>query len=267
MRGSGSNPGALLVRAAVAAVPLLSAAWLAGAVDSARGAERSTVSEAASVRKDTFRDIKLATKARAALSEDKQLSLLRLFIMVKDRVAILEGEVTSEEQLRAAAKRVEKVTGIAEVRTGLVRVVAPKSDDVLTIPLTVDPPVRTEVRSQNHATSTVARPTALPHVPQPSPEVVTVRLEAPIPLPPPGVEPVTSLRTTTPRGDDALAAAVEQARLANARFRSLEVEVRGDLVWLRGSAEQLDTGMEFARALTDLGVRHVVIQCTLPVGP
>jgi osmotically-inducible protein OsmY len=229
--------------------------------DFARGADSS---QATTVRKDTFRDIKLATKARAALSADKQLSLLRLFITVKDRVAILEGEVTSEEQLREAAKRVEKVTGIAEVRTGLVRVVAVKPDEVLTIPLTVDPPVRTESRSQTHTTSAAARPTALPRISERIPEVVAVRLEPPIPLPPPpGVEPSTNLRTPAPRDDDALSAAIERARLANARFRSLEVEVAGDLVWLRGSAEQLETGMEFARALTDLGVRHVVIQCTL----
>jgi hypothetical protein len=264
---SSCNPAALSRRASAALPLLLSVVSVAAVVGSAGGFEPAKSPEANPIRKDTFRDIKLATKVRTALSEDRQLSLLRLFVTVKDRVAVLEGEVGSEEQLREAAKRVEKVAGIAEVRTGLVRVVAPRPDDVLTIPLSADPPVRTEARSQNHTTSAIARPTALPHVSEPIPEVVAVRLEPPIALPPPpGVEPFTSLRTTTPRGDDVLSAAIERARLANARFRSLEVEVRGELVWLRGSAEQLDTGMEFARALTDLGVRHVVIQCTFPAG-
>jgi hypothetical protein len=63
-----------------------------------------------------------------------------------------------------------------------------------------------------------------------------------------------------------VAAAVERARQCNGRFRLLEVEIRGEQVWLRGTSNQIDTGMDFARTLTDLGVRHVVIQCNVRFG-
>ena len=233
------------------------------AAGSAFGSETTKISDTPAVRKESFRDIQLAKKVRDALKEDKQLDLSKLFVRVKDRVAILEGKIASEEQLRQAERRVKKVSGIAEVHTSLVTVVAPKIDDELTIPLLIDPPTRTETRFQDRGNDAVIRPIVLPHITEPIPEVVAVRLEPPIPLVPEHrLEPILTMRTKSPLTDDVVTAAVERACHSNPRFRLLDVEVRGELVWLRGTVEQLNTGMEFAQALTDLGVRHVVIQCT-----
>src|SRR5437588_3217752 len=140
MSRSGYHPGALAVRASAAVRLLLGLAALITVAGATLGAEAATPAETEPFRKDAFRDIQLARKVRDALKEDKQLDLLRLFVTVKDRVAILEGEVVSEEQLRTAAKRVEKVVGIKEVRIALVRVVERKRDDPLTIPLLPEPP-------------------------------------------------------------------------------------------------------------------------------
>jgi hypothetical protein len=258
MRRSG-DPVALKVRAWPKVRLVLALASLVVVTRAAPGSD-----PAPPAGRDPYRDIKLSKKVRDALKEDPQLSLLKLRVTVKDRVAILEGSVTSEDQLREAAKRVEKISGIAEVRTGLVRVVAAKTEVDLTIPLVLDPPTRTEAQSPIRITGAVARPTTLPRGPEPIPEIVAIRLEAPVPLPlPPGAASVTTMRTMPPP-EDCASSAVERARQANPRFRALGVEARGDTVWLRGSAEQLDAVMEFAQALTDLGVRHVVIQCTMP---
>jgi hyperosmotically inducible protein len=256
MRRSGGNPVALRVRAWPAVRLLLALASFTAVTGAATGSDA-----APSAGHDPYRDIKLSKKVRDALKEDPQLSLLKLRVTVKDRVAILEGSVTTEDQLREAAKRVEKLSGIAEVRTGLVKVVALKEEIDLTIPLEPEPPTRTEAQSPIRVTGAVARPTTLPRGGEPIPEIVAIRLNAPIPLPPPGAEPLTSLRAPA-LPDDFVSSAVERARQANPRFRALGVEARGDVVWLRGSAEQVDACMDFAQALTDLGVRHVVIQCT-----
>ena len=266
MPPSGLHPGALSVHVSAVVRVLLALASLP-VVGSTSSAEATKPTDPPFARKDAFRDIQLAKKVRDALREDKQLSLLKLFIVVKDRVAILEGEVASADQLREATKRVEKVPGITEVRISLVKVVVPKNDDVLIIPLQPDPPSRAETFSPYRISGVIGRSTALPHFPETIPEIVSVRLEPPIPLPPPtAVEPVTTLRTATPLTEDVVTAAVERARQSNPRFRALEVEVRGETVWLRGTAEQIDTGMEFARALAVLGVRHVVIQCNVRDG-
>jgi hypothetical protein len=230
------------------------------------GGEGPELGEVPPIRIDSFRDFQLVQKVRDVLREDTQLALMKLFVRVKDRVAILEGEVATEAQLREAVKRIETVSGIAVVRTDLVRVVKPKHEDVLVIPLLQDePPSRTEARFSERITSVIGRPTALPRREDAVPEVIAVRLEAPIPVPTiPEAEPVTTLRATVPLTVDVVSAAIERARQRNGRFRLLDVEARGDFVWVRGTVDQLDTGMELARALTDLGVRHVVIQCTSP---
>src|SRR5260370_25132300 len=160
--------------------------------------------------------MKLSKKVRDALKEDPPLSLLKLRVTVKDRVVILEGSVTSEDQLREAAKRVAKLTGIAEVRTVLVKVVAPNNEIDLTIPLEVEPPTRTEAQSPLRVTGAVARPTTLPRGGEPIPEIVAIRLDAPIPLPlPPRAESVTTMRTSPPLPEDVASSAVERARQAN----------------------------------------------------
>ena len=151
-----------------------------------------------------YRDLELAAEGpRCNLKEDKQLSLLKLRVAVKERVAILGGEIESEEQLREAAQRVEKVPGIAEVRLGLVKVVPPRDDNILTIPLLPEPPSRTETlyrRSWNRFVTSrqKCKPTAaLPASDLgPIPEIVSVRLEPPIPLPTaPLAEPMATPRT------------------------------------------------------------------------
>ncbi len=257
MRRSGGHPVALPVCASVV-VCLLLAPSLVGL---AFGADMP-------VRREPRLDMQLAAKVRKALKEDKQLDLLKLRITVQDRIVTLEGNVVSEQQLRAAAGRVEKVPGVAEVRTTLVKVVALKNEIDLTIPLQLDPPTRTETLYTDRGSSVIARPTALPRIAGPIPEIVSVRLEPPIPLPPPpDAESGTTLRTPIAlTAEEVVSVTVERVRQGNPRFRLLSIEVRGDLVWLRGNVEQLDAGMEFARALNDLGVRHVVVQCTLRIG-
>src|SRR5262250_1873491 len=68
-------------------------------------------------------DIELVVHVRNALRQDRELSLLRLRVSVREGVAYLEGEVSSEEQLRKAVERVAKVQGIYEVKTDRVVVV------------------------------------------------------------------------------------------------------------------------------------------------
>jgi hypothetical protein len=252
------GPVMLPVRARVAVRLVLALVFLASAIAPAAGSDAKSLPP----RQDAYRDMKLSKKARDALKEDPRLSLLKLHVFVKDRVAVLEGEVISQDQLREAASRVEKVPGIAEVRTGLVRVVAAKQEVDLIIPITPDPPTRTEAQSPLRVTGAVARPTTLPRPAEPIPELVAIRLDGPIPLPL-AAEPVLTLRASPPLPDD-MVAVVERARQAQPRFRDLDVELRGDVVWLRGSTEQVDAAMDFAQALTEAGVRHVVIQCHSP---
>jgi hypothetical protein len=210
------------------------------------------------------RDLQISVRVRDALRQDRDLSLLRLRVNVRQGVAYLEGEVSSAEQLRAAVQRVEKVPGIFAVRAERVAVVKPRQvDDILEIPLVLDPPSQTEVKSPERPTTTFTLPTSLPRLPEPE-SLGPVTLLPPVPLPP-LADPITPVRVRTMRIEDVISAVVERARQENPRFRALRVEVRGDSVWVRGTASQAESGMEFAQALGGLGLRHVIVQCNLPV--
>jgi hypothetical protein len=259
---SGCNPRALPVRASAAAALLLALATLPAA-----GSEPPKSDGTSPIHKDPWGDMLLATKVRNVLKREPRFASLCRFVTVKDRVVFLEGEVANEDDLRDAAKRVEKVLGVAEVRTGLVKFAVPKNDMTLTIPLLPEQPSRVETHSSpDQAGSVNPHPAMLPRLTEPVPEIVSVRLEPPVPLPPiVRTEQVLTMRTTS-LTDDVVSAVVERARQGNPRFRSLDVEIRGEQIWVRGTTDQIDVGMDFARALTDLGVRYIVIQCNLRAG-
>jgi hypothetical protein len=210
------------------------------------------------------RDLQTSVRVRDALRQDRELSLLRLRVNVRQGVAYLDGEVSSDSQLQAAIQRVEKVPGIFAVRAERVVVVKPRPvDEALEIPLVLDPPTQTEVKSPQRPTSTFTLPTALPRLPEPE-SLSAVTLLPPVPVPP-LADPVTRVRVRTMLIEDVVSAVVERARQENPRFRALRVEVRGESIWVRGTANQAESGMEFAQALSGLGLRHVIVQCNLPV--
>ena len=219
-------------------------------------------------------DVKLVIAVRTALKEDKHLSLTRLSVTVRNRVVILEGDVPTEEQLKSAIRRVENVQGVAGVRTERVQITPlARTDDICRVPLQPERPRRTEslVPKRSPAINIGAADSPSFSRPESLPEIVAVWLAAPIPYIPLSGRTATVASIGRPRPlsekrapaevQETTAEVVDRAQRGNASYQQLSVEVRGEAIWVRGSRDQTNTAMDFARALRDLGLRDVVVQC------
>ncbi len=204
-------------------------------------------------KKLTFRDIQLSVHARKALADDPDLGPLNLGVRVQDNTAVLWGPAPSEALKRRAVEVVKKVKGVFSVKDADVYIAAP-TDAVETADATplrpLEAPTHTEAASPPEP---VAALTARPAAEALPPEVV---LQAP--LPPEGAGPARTVSAAPP---DGLAAAVEQTRRAEERFRQIDCRLAGDVVILRPGAERGEDVMAFARAISRLpGLSRIVIE-------
>ena len=205
----------------------------------------------------TARDIQLSVHARTALADDPELGPANLGVRVQDNVAVLWGPAPSEELKRRAVEVVKKVKGVFEVNDSDVYVAAvPTAVEAPLVPLgPSEPPTRTEAASPPEpVTEPAGALTARPAVEAPPPEVV---LRAPLPL---GERtPARTMSAVPPV--DGLAAAVDQVRQAEERYRGIDCRLEGDAVVLRPGSGRAEDVMAFARAIAHLpGLTRIVIE-------
>jgi len=208
-------------------------------------------------KKLTFRDIQLSVHARRALADDPDLAPANLGVRVQDNVAVLWGPVSSEALKRRAVDVVKKVKGVFTVKDADVYIAAPTvvvEASTLAPPHPPEAPTHTEAASPPEPVSeSVGVLTARPAVEAPPVEVV---LRAPLPLGNAG--PAQTVSAAPP---DGLAAAVEQARRAEDRFRQIDCRLAGDVVILRAGSGRGEDVMAFARAISRLpGLARIVIE-------
>ena len=205
----------------------------------------------------TARDIQLSVHARKALADDIELGPANLGVRVQDNVAVLWGPVPSEALKRRAVEVVKKVKGVFEVKDADVYVVA-ASDVVEAPPLAIsgppEKPTHTEAASPPEPVSEPAGALTARPIVEPPPAIV---LGPPLPL---GEEtPAQTVSSALPV--EGLAAAVEQARQAEERYRPIECRVEGGVVVLRPGTGRGEDLMAFARAIAHLpGLTRIVIE-------
>lgn len=205
----------------------------------------------------TYRDIQLTVHARRALADDPDLAPANLGVRVQDNVAVLWGPVSSEALKRRAVDVVKKVKGVFTVKDADVYIAAPTvvvEASALTPPRLPEAPTHTEAASPPEPVSeSVGALTARPAAEASPAEVV---LRAPLPLG--NVGPAQTVSAAPP---DGLAAAVEQARQAEDRFRQIDCRLAGDVVILRPGSGRGEDVMAFARAIARLpGLTRIVIE-------
>ena len=213
------------------------------------GAEPFTLPPAA---RSARRDLELTVQVRRALRNDASLRPLNVGVTVRDGVAMLWGPVPTVEDGRRAAKVAEGVQGIAAVRSEL-RLEKGHPDDLLAIPVPVDPPTRTDAASPDPVsgslgTLTRRNPARFPLTSQGPPP--SVALMAPVAAPP----------RTTPVAPSP-AEAVESLRQSERRFRGIWAEVRGGTVALHPAAASREDVTAFCQLLARVpGVQRVVVK-------
>ena len=212
----------------------------------------------------TARDIQLSVHARKALADDAELGPANLGVRVQDNVAVLWGPVPSAELKRRAVEVVKTVKGVFEVKDAEVYVAA-AGDVVEAPPLAIsgppEKPTHTEAASPPEPASEPAGALTARPVVDPPPAIV---LGPPLPL---GEEtPAQTVSSTPPV--EGLAAAVEQARRAEDRYRQIAFRVEGGVVVLRPGTGRGEDVMAFARAVAHLpGLTRIVIENDAAASP
>jgi hypothetical protein len=231
-------------------------------------------------------------RARAALSQDRVLAPLNLFVRVELGVATLSGPVPSKGLGEHAVAVLKAVKGIYEVRNDL-RVTPADLDDVVegvlqgiasNVPLDLAPVpsgledpgsgLRGSLRGHPDGQPPAPRWTAHPEFPgreredwvppaSRSPSPSTVALGAPVDFSPRplqgrgGTVPGRNVSQTGRTADD-LRIAVEGLRAGDTGFHQLRAEVREGVVILSGRVARADSLMKLAQAISRLpSVRRV----------
>jgi osmotically-inducible protein OsmY len=229
-------------------VPVLLPRPAAAAAPSFTPTHRPTAAEA------TDRDWLLSVRARAALRQDAQLGPLNLGVSVRGAIVTVWGSVPSLAAARRAEALLGRVPGVGGVHSEL-RVVAPDDPQQKILapapaPPRTAPPVLSEPPplKPGALTGRVAEP-------EPSPLVVTPVIKvpsqprAPEPTPPAAAQPQADLATV-----------IERLHQQDARFRAIQVEVRGGVVRLRGSPRQAADVIGLATAVSQVpGVERVLV--------
>jgi hypothetical protein len=202
------------------------------------------------------RDLELTVHARRALQVDARLGPLHLGVRVRDGVATLWGPVPTAEDVRRAVKVLEVVPGLAAVRSEL-RLEKGQPENLLAVPVPVDPPTRTDAASPDPVsgslnTLTRRNPARFPLTPERPPPAAAL-------LPPVvGAPPATPRMAPAPPTP---AEAIEALRLSERRFRRIRAEVRGGTVLLHPADTPREDVMAFYQLLAQVpGVERVVVK-------
>jgi hypothetical protein len=200
-----------------------------------------------------LRDLELTVHARRALHTDARLGPLHLGVSVRDGVATLWGPVPAVEDARRAAKVLEAVAGIAAVRSEL-RLEKGRPNDLLALPLPVDPPTRTATASPDPVSGslgTLTRRNPARFAPAAEAPPPAVALGAPVAAP----APAPAAASPSP------SEAVEALRQSERRFRRIRAEVRDGTVWVYPGDTPRQDVMAFYQVLSRIpGVERVVIK-------
>jgi hypothetical protein len=154
-------------------------------------------------------------------------------------VATLWGPIPAEELIRRATRVLQTVRGVYEVRSELF--VAAPQPAPMALPKP-DPPAHTESASPNRLDELTGRKSEAPRA-----QVTLLGPVAADMLPTPPVEDVRQ--------------AVERLRQSDLRFQAIQVEVRADVVVVRGGRSRAEYVTAFAQAVAKLpGVARVVVE-------
>jgi osmotically-inducible protein OsmY len=211
-----------------------------------------------------YRDLQLMVHARKALREQDSLARLTIGIRVRDGIATVWGSVPAADLIPKAVKQVESVQGILGVRSELI-VSAPEKDPLdLFIQHQPTQPMQSESASPDPLLglpgSLTGRGIKHESVPQPakgqamqSVEPLRTEPDRPSVTSPPPEQPKIS-----PLPAESLRSALMRVQRADARFRSLRMELRGDVVAITGTPDRENDVMAFARVVSRLpGVARV----------
>jgi osmotically-inducible protein OsmY len=215
-------------------------------------------------------DIALAVRARKALQEDPELGHLILGIQAENGILRLWGPIPSMELGQRVVKKLEGLKGVRSIRNELR--VSPPGMERATIPLIADPPTQTESASPGSAP---VPDRAFPEIESPersgspkNPASPAVALLPPVSVPekPSLSERPSTLVTSTPRENvGGLTATLDQMRRRDERFRTIQPEVQGGIVRLRGTAARGEDAMAFAQLVSQLpGVERVILEVRVP---
>jgi BON domain len=224
------------------------------------------------------RDLRLTVAARRALGKDQALASLNLGVSVRGGVADLWGTVPTPALAERAVQRVREVQGMTAIRNELS--VVPRSEAAEDVPkeasaasegppagalagLTGTPGPAPGLPSSQAPTPTkppapagldtavsLGRPIAAPEAARAGPRPLA-ELGRPVALPN-GPRPAVAPQDP--------AAAVDQLRRGDPRFRRLRPEVRGGVVTVRGAVRRGPDLMAFATAASRLpGVERVLL--------
>jgi hypothetical protein len=200
-------------------------------------------------------DMRLTILARRALANDRVLAPLKLGVQVRDGVAVVWGDVPSDDVVKQAKGKLEAIDGIFEVRSELRPGRGPACEIVeadLSVPSRVPPRLqKVEVAKPDDKTGTIkkrgvvvggegkkaARPGTLPPVgSKPADES---RAERAVVLLPPTARPSES-KQEQPTRKEPLEEAVAKGKASQARFRGIPVTVRGDVVVITRHGDDQD---------------------------
>jgi hypothetical protein len=216
------------------------------------------------------RDLLHTVVARRALFEDKELGPLNLGVKVHNRVATLWGVVPSRELARRAYEVLRKLPDLIKVRDEMQ--IEPSADRPLFLP---------DISPER------LRLPPLPLPPPPGPPGILAN--RPVPNVPKAISQADSIawqQTQAGRKDPRIPDDREIDRVVSAltvppaptetakplpqalqdlqrdkRFSHINIEVKGDTVYLRSNAGQSQGIFELARIISQLaGVQHVVIK-------
>jgi osmotically-inducible protein OsmY len=223
------------------------------------------------------RDTKLTLLARQALQADRELAPHNLGVSVQDRAATLWGPVPSVALARRAEILLRNLAELVEVHNELH--LDPTQDPG---PTKSSPPRPREPSFQKTKPTGSAALTGFPRErakvavgqeEQRAPPDKKTLVLPPITIPTPAgarqspADPVRGDQTRARKTAGGLTEALGQLRKRNPQFRSVQTEIRGRLVYVRGTAGQSEQVSQFAQAIAELpGVERVVLQTAIPPG-
>jgi hypothetical protein len=187
-------------------------------------------------------DWQLTLQARHALWGDAPFDKLNLGVSVRDGVAILSGPVPSSAVGNQAVAKLRTVPGVRDVKN---ETYVPPADE----PLAQSMPHPVTTRRPSVSVAPAVTPLD-PGPPSPAAVAVAPPRETTISLAPPTAVPVKRM---------SIADQAEALRLADRRFQNVRVEVRDNVIILRGTVTRSADAWEFAATLRQIaGVTNVV---------